>query len=176
MTPRHRSGAGDPLHSLQALRTLLSTASDVAERLHDPLLTRWISVFTAMPAEDRETILGIVEREVAFRAHSTDGHGTLSGMRTGRPNPNARLYARTFSQDDVPFLPFDQLVHATVTGARLTHRSLAARPPAALGWKDALLAAFEALTPDELDAVMWTNRLVLELAGRVRETAGDKGG
>lgn len=163
--------------SLEVLRSLLTTASSILDRLpDDPLMRRWVEVFEAMPEQDREAVLAIVERDVAFRRHSLGGDDGLLAFRTTGPNPNARLYMRVYGQDDTPFLPFDELVHATIYGARLTHRSLTANPPAAPDWRDAQLAAFSALTSEELDSAIFTCRLVLELAEQVRGKARDRDG
>jgi hypothetical protein len=84
----------EPIDKLETLLATLRTATMLAaEVVHDPLLHRLITAFHSMPATDRETIVGVIEREVHARLLSRATE-RVTGQ-GARPNPNARLYVRT---------------------------------------------------------------------------------
>jgi hypothetical protein len=84
----------------EAVKSLL----DVAQRLvcdlqNDPSLARLLTVFGRMPEEDREIIIGAMEREVQTRLLSREVADSLTKIAL-RPNPNARLYLRVVEPED----------------------------------------------------------------------------
>ncbi len=176
MPDRTRNPAGDPVRGLDALRTMLESAGQlVTSLLHDPFLARLFSAFQAIPPEDRETILGVIERDVAMRRADTDGSGTLMGMHNVRPNPNARLYVRVVEPDtgETPYLGVEELVLAITRAARVTHRVMLTTPGASKTWRDTVMSTFEALPPDELAAVAWCMRAALGLVEQIDASRED---
>jgi len=86
------------LDKLETLAAALHTATALAaEVLDDALLPRLIAAFHAMPAGDRATIVGVVEREVQARLLSRATEGVTG--QGAHPNPNARLYVRTHGRE-----------------------------------------------------------------------------
>jgi hypothetical protein len=81
-------GANLDLAGLEAV--LASARALVDELLHDPLLPRLLKAFDALPERDRETILGVIERDASWRRIVADTAGP-TGI-TVRPNPHASLY------------------------------------------------------------------------------------
>jgi hypothetical protein len=79
---------------LESVRGALSAAVRLFDELAgDPLFVRLIDAFRIMPSQDRETIVGVLEREVRARNLSR-GTERVTGQ-AALPNPNARLYVRT---------------------------------------------------------------------------------
>src|SRR5262245_42776307 len=123
--PPHGRGSGDgtppspaPRHdglaeAIATLGAMLESASTIANDLAaGGLFDRLQQVFTRMPAEDREAILRVLEREVELRCFSRGTGDTATGYET-RPNPNARLYLRVLTDQEPPqVLDRDELVVA----------------------------------------------------------------
>ena len=105
--------------ALSDLQNVLGAALDIAQQLaDDPLLGRLIAIFRAMPAEDRATIIAILEREVAGRLLSRGTEKTV-GQAT-HLNPNARLYVRSHaSQLDRRHFDRDEMVIANIRAMRI---------------------------------------------------------
>ena len=87
-------------HQLTALRGLLGGALDLATQLADPLLERLIAVFRRLPEDDREIIVGIIEREAESRQMGDATAGTVASgamlpsprdASTGTVKPACRL-------------------------------------------------------------------------------------
>ncbi|HEV7730833.1 MAG TPA: hypothetical protein VGR62_01665 [Candidatus Binatia bacterium] len=176
MPDRTRSPAGDPVRGLDALRTMLDSAGQlVTTLLHDPFLPRLIAAFQTIPTEDRETILGIIERDVAMRRADTDGSGRLMGMHNVRPNPNARLYVRVVEPDtgDTPYLAVEELVLAITRAARVTHRVMLTTSGDSKKWRDTVMTTFQAMPPDELAAVAWCMRAALAVVEHIDASRKD---
>ena len=103
---------GQLVDILEVARTM------VRELTEDPLLARWMSVFRAMPEGDRETIIGVLEREVLGRHLSRGTEKTVAS--STRVNPNARLYIRTHETEfDHRHFDFEQMRVANVRAMRV---------------------------------------------------------
>jgi len=116
MAQRSGSGGKDSFGSLQ---DVLEVASELVRRMQeDPFLQRLLAVFNAMPADDRPTIVGVLEREVLGR-HLSRGTEKVVGQ-SSRPNPHARLYIRAHETpaDSVQF-DFEQMRVANVRALRV---------------------------------------------------------
>lgn len=100
---------------LDQLGTLLqATIATVRGLTGDPVFVRLAAAFDRMPPEDRETVVGAVEREVDLRILTQKSEcATLSGYRVTGPNPNARLYLRVLEKDNtLPALGHDDMTTA----------------------------------------------------------------
>ena len=151
--------------SFKTLKLLLETASNlVGELATDRLFARLLAVFARMPGEDREPILGILEREVDAR-HLTDATAkTMSGIRL-HPNPSARIYARAIDQDVEAPLNRQETVMASVRAMRMFHRAVG---PVADIWAANLYEAFRGLEGDELESIEGFARLLIEQIDRCK--------
>jgi hypothetical protein len=150
----------DKLETLLAtLRTATMLAADV---VRDPLLRRLISTFHAMPDRDRETIVGVVEREVQARLLS-QATERVTGQ-GARANPNARLYVRTH-QSEAQRSDFerDEMMLATLRALKVI--PLLTIPEIHAEWRDATREALDQVEPETI-AMM--ERLVVELLEIVR--------
>jgi len=166
MGERDRNGASGKLDTLRVLLDTASTLVDEIATNREPLLERWVSAFLRMPAEDRETILGVVEREVELRNVSRESRDTVSGFQISRPSPNARLYARAFGEP-AAYSTSDEVMRATLRAARI----ILVAPPPRGDWEVATLQAFRALSAEERVALAAHNREMLILLERIdRET------
>jgi hypothetical protein len=164
-----------PYSKLATLFTLLETASALLEELEgvsDRQLARLAGVFTRMPAEDREPILAILEREVELRLLARERGATVSGFDIVRPNPNARLYIRVFGRQPV-YHSRDELMRATLRAARMMLHT-----PERMhdDWEAATLEAFRALTPAERAAIKSHNQEMLSLLERFEGETKAKAG
>jgi hypothetical protein len=142
---------------LEALQKLLDSARQIANDLGaDPLVARWLSVFARMPAVDRETIVGVVEREVDARLLTDVSGESLTAMRL-RPNPGARLYARIIDQQ--PDAPNRQeAIVAAVRAMRMFHRAVG---PSDEVWAANMLGALRELDPPGREGIARFCRLLL---------------
>jgi hypothetical protein len=122
---------------VEALHSMIETASKMVERLaDDPLLARFLAVFARMPQQDREPILGIIEREVDARLLTDATAETMSGSET---------------------------VMASVRAMRMFGRTVG---PASDVWAENMRAALQELDPDELDTMgQFVDMLAAEIAG-----------
>jgi hypothetical protein len=154
-------------NALATLRMLLASAGDVVEQLlGHPLFPRLVQVFERMPAEDREVIVAVLEREVAARLGEQESK-PFGADRSARPNPRARLYLHVYESPDAQPDPLRaDLILATMRAARLI-TSVGGRLPAESS--DAVLAAFRELTPEQHDALVAFHNEVLELLARSRD-------
>ena len=92
--------AGDAEQTpLETLLALLTTARDFAARINgDPLVERVLAAFARLPEPDRETILGVIERDATWCRiveQTTDTTGI-----SVRPNPQASLYVHVLDPKD----------------------------------------------------------------------------
>lgn len=79
---------------LRRLAELLEDATSLAEDLvRDGTLRRLLDAFRLMPLEDRDPVVGALEREVKARRLSLATEGTTG--QSMHPNRNARLYLRS---------------------------------------------------------------------------------
>jgi len=114
-----RMGNRDEDRALDQLVDILEVARTMVRELtEDPLVVRWMSVYRAMPDGDRETIIGVLEREVLGR-HLSQGTEKAVASST-RVNPNARLYIRTHETEfDHRHFDFEQMRVANVRAMRV---------------------------------------------------------
>lgn len=151
-----------PDDSQEALRGLLETATKlVADLSDDPIFRRLLTVFSRMPAEDREPILAILEREVDGRL-LCEASAAMTGVRS-RPHPGARLYAGVIEPESPPVR--EEAILAAVRAMRVFRRDVA---PAAAVWEAQMLQALRALDLDEIESIGRFNRFLHELIERVK--------
>jgi hypothetical protein len=144
----------------------------VAEVAADPLVSRLLSVFSAMPAQDRNTVVGVLEREVEFR-RLTQGTEAVTGWQA-RPNPRARLYTRAVGAGhEGPRVSRDEMVLAILRCARVMHLLLS--PDLRTPFRRATREAFALIESDERAALATVMQELLDaLAESARaETNGD---
>ena len=155
------NGQGEPrTHQLSALRGLLSAAVDLAGEIADPLLDRLVAVFRKLPEEDREVIVGILEREAESRQVGDATAGTTGLML--RPNPGARLYVRVIAPE--PVTEQDKIIVASARAIRMLHKVI---EPIHDRWRMAMLETFRGLEPEERAAVVRFNRDMLAMVEEV---------
>lgn len=122
------------------LQSLEEAAALVEEIRTNPVLGRLISAFGAMPLEDRDVIVNVIEREVQARRLSR-ATADVTGQ-SMHPNPNARLYLRQF--DNAPhfrsLLERDEMMIATLQALRVT--PILTVPEIHAEWVDATREAF----------------------------------
>ena len=139
---------------LWALTAILKAAVGALEELEtdQPLMARLVRVFGMMPAEDREPILGVLEREVAYRLEHGQKQGQTPGPDTIRPNPGAALYFRVYD-GPVPGTPRpDEVADAMVRATRLVQMVLRMAPDTRLELTDAIGRAFLSIPADVREA------------------------
>ena len=69
---------------------MLDTAGRLVTTLvRDPTLGRLLAAYQNIPPAERDTVVSIIERDVALRNADKDGSAELMGMHNVRPNPNA---------------------------------------------------------------------------------------
>jgi hypothetical protein len=174
MTPGDESR--DVGEKLALLERLLETAAGIVGELSaqaSPLLVRLGAVFARMPAADREPILALLEREVEFR-HVAQETTDVTGFAVVRPDPNARLYLRTFDRTPrLPDLPRNDMARAILRSLRVVGRLLS--PGLRPEWEAAMLYAARRLSPEErasLAAVFASALALLSHADEEPQTAG----
>ncbi len=87
--------------TLDTLKALIDSASNlIGELASDPTFARMVRAFAGIPAQDREAILGVLERELEVRRNA-DAAEDLTGLSL-RPNPGARLYTRIIVDEPRP--------------------------------------------------------------------------
>src|SRR5258705_8358982 len=148
------------MHQLSALRGLLAAAVDLAGQIADPLLERLVAVFRTLPEEDREVIIGILEREAESRRMGDATAGTTGLML--RPNPYARLYVRVIAPE--PSIEQDKIIIASARAIRMLHKVI---EPIHDRWREAMLETFRGLEPEERASVVRFNRDMLAMVEEV---------
>ncbi len=158
----------DLVPAFEALSTLMDAASALAGELRDdPLVGRWLSVFTRMPAADRRTVLEAIEREVAMRTASESGVDGTMGFRVTHPNPNARIYSRVTSHE-TSYVSADEIRTAMLRIANLAYAVLRQENDIHPDWQEIVLETGETMSPEELDAIAWYGQMLLAIVERVR--------
>ena len=77
--------------SLETLHALLATAREfAAQSADDPLVERILAAFARLPEPDRETVLGVIERDATW-CRVVEQTADTTGI-TVRANPQASLY------------------------------------------------------------------------------------
>jgi AcrR family transcriptional regulator len=158
-TARDGTALGNLQVTLEAALHLLRELAD------DDLLRRMIAAFHAMPEGDRPVVVDVLEREVKSRLLNQATEDSI-GQST-RPNPNARLYIRSFESGfDRRILEHDDMLIANV---RTMQASAVIRGiPEMYGiWKDAMRAAM-----DEVDDV--TRATFAEMLGHILRCIDEK--
>lgn len=138
----------------------------------DPLLLQLLDVYARTPEEDRKVIVMVLDREVQLRRAAKAGkRGPLNGIRVTRPNPSARLYVRVHEPDGEPLYGNrGEMMQAMIRTARAMHQTLATTGHTG-AWQAAVRDALESVSPEELDAVAWVNREMLDLVEAARQMA-----
>jgi len=153
MTPEAASTGRELFHTLEdVLRTAVGLVREIGS---DPLVGRLLAAFRALPVEDREVIVGVLEREARSREMARTTAESLTGL-VLRPNPNARLYVRVMDQEPVP--DRRRAVVAAVRAMRLMHNG-----PLQGDWETEATAALRELEPDERASIEAFNRRMLAL-------------
>jgi hypothetical protein len=109
----------DKPDALEHLGKVLEVALELAQELAgDRLLRRLVTVFRAMPAEDRPPLVDILEREISGRLLSRATEKAV-GQET-HLNPKARLYVRAHNTElgDRHF-DRDEMMIADIRGMRI---------------------------------------------------------
>ena len=152
---------------LDTLRTMLEVAGTLLGDLtRDSSLSRLISVFSAMPPADRETILDVLEREVGVR-RVTIASKDVTGWQTWL-NPNARLYVRSLGSHDqnrVPAMAADDMAVAVHRLGRIL--PLLRSSALIQQWRAALRQAYGMLDVDERTAVVQHCHDLLVIAAQI---------
>jgi hypothetical protein len=94
MKSENEAGALSDLAGLQVLIT--SARGLVNDLMHDPLFQRLIAAFFTFPEADRETILGVLERDASW-CHIVSETASTTGI-TVKPNPHASLYVHVLEE------------------------------------------------------------------------------
>jgi hypothetical protein len=152
--------------ALTHLSTLLKSADVlVREYLDEPLWRRVLAVFERMPPEDRDAIVGVLEREVTVRLSAHGGNTRRTGVRT-HVNPHAQLYLRSFDQmpKDENGPQHDRMVQASLRSVAYMQMALA--PEIHEVWRTATVEAFSRLDDAQRAAAAAMLRESLELLER----------
>jgi hypothetical protein len=153
--PEQPKADGGMLPTLAAL--LQNAAERVDDLLGEPLLMRLLAIFAKIPADEREILVVLLEREVQAKLLTDATAGSMTGL-TLRPNPNARLYVRVV--DPEPAQENEKIILASMRAMRLVSQVVA---PIRDRWKAATLESLQRIDPSERDAVAAFCRDVLVL-------------
>jgi len=158
-TARDGTALGNLQITLEAALHLLRELAD------DDLLRRVTAAFHAMPEGDRPVVVDVLEREVKGRLVSQGTEETLG--RSTRPNPNARLYIRSFESGfDRRRLQHDEMLVFAVR-AMQGAAALRSLPEMYDTWKGAMRAAM-----DEVDHA--TRATFAEMLGHILRCIDEK--
>ena len=137
--------------ALEQLGVVLRSAARLVAEVHDdPLLPRLVRAFAAMPPQDREVVIGVLEREVSVRAVSSGTRG-MTGW-AARPNPNARLYVRAVGPiPEAEAIDHDSMVLAALRGSRVV--GLMLQPALHDHFRTAMREAFDLISAEERQAL-----------------------
>lgn len=147
---------------LDELVDVIDVAAELTTSLaNDPVLYRLIEAFRLMPFEDRETVVGAVEREVSARRLSRATEDATG--QSMHPNPRARLYVRAH-ENTAPrrHLERDELMISMLRGMRVTAGLLV--PEVHAAWLDGTREALEHLDPEMRATVAQLARELMTLA------------
>jgi hypothetical protein len=154
--------------SPDVLPTVATLLHDAAQRMNrllgDDLIVRLFRIVAQIPAEDREILLGLLEREVQARLLTDAAADALTGLSL-RPNPNARLYVRVV--DNTPAPENEKIVLASTRAMRLVGQVVG---PMRERWKRAMLASLKQLDPAEQEGVIAFCRDVLDLVEEAKHS------
>jgi hypothetical protein len=147
------------VNPLDTLTTLIDAANGVVAELSvHTYLPRLLQLFRRLPERDRESVLGVLEREVEARRLSVEA----ADGRVGEPNPLASLYVRVFDTErPLPVVSRDEMVQSTIQGIAL----MATFPDPMLHEMEAALSeAVRLLSRDEAAALLSVHEEILALA------------
>jgi len=151
------------------LRETLRAARNLLGRItRDPLLLRLLDVYSRTPSEDREVLVGVLEREVSLRAMSAanarkTSNGVKLGINVTRINPNARLYVRVLEPGPAPpYVSREEMMQVTLRMGRATYLTLSTTEHES-DWRAGIRDGLTRLPPHELAALDWVNRQMREL-------------
>ena len=171
-----QTGGEAPGHTGVLRETLRAALNLLRKVTRDPLLLRLLDVYSRTPAEDREVLVGVLEREVGLRtmstanAHATNG-GTNLGISVARLNPNARLYVRVLQPSPTArYVSRAEMMQATLRVARATYLTLSTTEHES-DWQFGVRDGLARLSPHELAAVDWVNRHMRELIDEATSSA-----
>jgi hypothetical protein len=99
------SAPDDEKPALETLLSLLNSAREFAAQvIDDPLVERLLAAFSRLPASDRNTIVGVIERDSTW-CRIVEQTADTTGI-TVRPNPQASLYVHVVApQTEAPDEP-----------------------------------------------------------------------
>ena len=87
--------------SLETLHALLATAREfAAQSADDPMVERILAAFARLPEPDRETVLGVIERDATW-CRVVEQTADATGI-TVRANPQASLYLHVLGPTSQP--------------------------------------------------------------------------
>jgi len=168
---------GETASHTGVLRETLRAACNLLRKItRDPLLLRLLDVYSRTPAEDREVLVGVLEREVTWRRMSAGNpHATADGVKLGMSvthiNPNARLYVRVVEPcPDRQYVSRKEMMQTTIRMARATYLTLSTTEHES-DWRAGVRDALARLPPKELAAVDWMNRRIRELLDEATSSA-----
>jgi hypothetical protein len=145
-----------PLLEIDSIRALLTAARRMVDELDaDGLLPRLLHVLEGILPEDRGVLLDVLEHDVVARTAIDDGN--LWGRYKLYPNPFARLYHRTNAPEPAHSLAYEETVHSSRMGARMS--MTVTRTP---DWRpsDETLAVCARLTAEERACVISVGKLI----------------
>ena len=153
--------------ALTDLCTLLSSARLLArEYLDEPLRRRLLAVFDRVPEEDRDAIVGVLEREVTARLAAYGPNTSRTGVRT-HVNAHAQLYLRSFDQmpkDGENTPQYERIVQASLRN--VAYMQIALAPEMHEVWRAATVDAYGRLDDAQRAAAAAMLRESLELLER----------
>lgn len=86
---------------LETLLTLLNSAREFAAQVvDDPLVERLLAAFSRLPQPDRESIVGVIERDATW-CRIVEQTADTTGISV-RPNPQASLYVHVVAPQTEP--------------------------------------------------------------------------
>lgn len=142
----------DALDRLETIQAMLTAALRLVREIDgDPLLTRWLETYHAMPAEDRAVVVDAVEREVKASV-ITRATQDVTGQAM-HPNPHARLYLRSMERD-VPRVAVETEAMRRATLQAMQVVGVVTGTPALWAqWRASTLQALAGLDGTQRDAV-----------------------
>jgi hypothetical protein len=160
-----------PTDTLSTLQDVLAAATRIAQDLSgDRLFPRLVDVFARMPAQDRETILMVLEREVDQRLLTKEAPtAALSGLNITKPNPNARLYLRLADNEPPPYVSPEEVAQAIIRASRVVARAGERGHDLKATWGVTIIEALRRVGPEErelLRAYLTTILALLDEAER----------
>jgi hypothetical protein len=153
--------------ALTNLSTVLKSVDVlVREYLDEPLRRRLLTVFDRMPAEDRDAIVGVLEREVTARLAAHGPNTSRTGVRT-HVNAHAQLYLRSYDQmpkDGENTPQYERIVQASLRN--VAYMQIALAPEMHEVWRAATVDAYGRLDDEQRAAAAAMLRESLELLER----------